>query len=104
MLSYAYPTRIRAVASHGVLAENERRWESLSDRDRERMEAVIRSVANRLLHEPTLQMKRAGGDRVHARIGLLRELFGLEDVAEPAEAREDDAAGADVHELRRRGR
>ena len=88
----------------GVLEENERRWDSLSDRDRERMEAVIRSVANRLLHEPTLQMKRAGGDRVHARIGLLRELFGLEDVAEHPEGSGEDDAGADVHELRRRGR
>jgi glutamyl-tRNA reductase len=88
----------------GVLEENERRWESLSDRDRERIEAIARTVANRLLHEPTLQMKRAGGDRVHARIGLLRELFGLEDVAEPPEEAGDDAAGADVRELRRRGR
>jgi len=88
----------------GVLEENDRRWESLSDRDRERMEAIARTVANRLLHEPTLQMKRAGGDRVHARIGLLRELFGLEDVAERAEEPADDAAGADVRELRRPGR
>src|SRR5436305_11857841 len=91
----------------GVLEENERRWESLSERDRDRMEALARTVANRLMHEPTLQLKRRArppGDRVHARIGLLRELFGLEDLAEPAEAREDDTAGADVHELRRRGR
>jgi glutamyl-tRNA reductase len=68
------------------------------------MEAIARTVANRLLHEPTLQMKRAGGDRVHARVGLLRELFGLEDVAERAQEPADDAAGADVRELRRRGR
>jgi glutamyl-tRNA reductase len=88
----------------GVLEENERRWESPSERDRDRIEAIARTVANRLLHEPTLQMKRAGGDRVHARIGLLRELFGLEDVAEPADEAGHDAGGADVRELRRRGR
>jgi glutamyl-tRNA reductase len=88
----------------GVLAENERRWETLSDRDRERMEAMARTVANRLLHEPTLQMKRTGGDRVHARIGLLRELFGLEDVAAPPEESGEHAGGADVRELRRPGR
>jgi hypothetical protein len=31
-------------------------------------------------------------------------LFGLEDVAERAEEPADDSAGADVRELRRRGR
>ena len=88
----------------GVLQENEGRWDELSERDRERIEAIARTVANRLLHEPTLQMKRAGGNRVHARIGLLRELFGLEDLAEPAEEPGDDAAGADVCALRRPAR
>ena len=107
--SRSLPT-IAALRAHAdaiverVLEENERRWESLSERDRDRIEAIARTVANRLLHEPTLQMKQAGGDRVHARIGLLRELFGLEDVAEPADEAGDDAGGADVRELRRRGR
>ena len=41
-----------------VLAENESRWESLSDADRERVEAMARAVAGRLLHEPTLRLKR----------------------------------------------
>ncbi|MDQ6751531.1 MAG: glutamyl-tRNA reductase, partial [Actinomycetota bacterium] len=52
----------------GVLAENAGRWESLSQRDRARVEAVARTVANRLLHEPTVRMKRAGGDRMHSRL------------------------------------
>jgi glutamyl-tRNA reductase len=77
----------------GVLEENDGRWESLSDRDRDRLEAVARTVMQRLLHEPTLRMKRAGEERTHARMQLLRELFGLE---EPASAPEAEADGADV--------
>src|SRR5688500_11686359 len=40
-----------------VLAENEGRWESLGERDRRRVEALARAVANRLLHEPTRHVK-----------------------------------------------
>jgi glutamyl-tRNA reductase len=65
----------------GVLAENATRWESLSERDRERVEKLARTVAQRLLHEPTLRMKSAGG---HGRLQLVRELFGLDDAAAPA--------------------
>ncbi|MEA2125401.1 MAG: glutamyl-tRNA reductase [Solirubrobacteraceae bacterium] len=63
----------------GVLEENETRWESLSERDRERVTAVARAVAQRLLHEPTLQVKQADGGARHARMHVLRELFGLVD-------------------------
>ncbi len=81
-----------------VLAENAGRWESLSERDRERVEAVARAVANRLLHEPTLRMKRGGEERAHARLQLLRELFGLEE-APPADVAEPGRPAADVTEL-----
>jgi glutamyl-tRNA reductase len=64
----------------GLLTENANRWESLSERDRERVEALARAVAQRLLHEPTLRMKAAGG---HGRLQLIRELFGLDDHATP---------------------
>jgi glutamyl-tRNA reductase len=91
----------------GVLAENEGRWESLGERDRERVETLARAVMNRLLHEPTLRMKRAGDERVHARMQLLRELFGLEDSAAAADT--DAKAPGEVRELparraQRRGR
>ena len=52
---------------------------SLSERDRERVAAVARAVAQRLLHEPTLQVKQADGGARHARMHVLRELFGLLD-------------------------
>jgi glutamyl-tRNA reductase len=80
-----------------VLAENEGRWDSLSDRDRKRVEALARAVAKRLLHEPTVRVKGLEASRRHARLQLLRELFGLDEAA--PEAAEQPA---EVRELRRR--
>ena len=60
-----------------VVDENRGKWESASPRDLERVDAVARAVVNRLLHEPTLQMKEMHDDRVHARMALIRDLFGL---------------------------
>jgi glutamyl-tRNA reductase len=80
-----------------VLAENDSRWESLSERDRKRVEALARAVAKRLLHEPTLRVKGLDATRRHSRLQLLRELFGLDDAA--PEAAEQPA---EVRELRRR--
>jgi glutamyl-tRNA reductase len=80
-----------------VLAENAGRWEALSERDRERVEAMARAVANRLLHEPTLRLKQTGPERRHTRLQLLRELFGLEDPAAVPEA--EDGAAAELRAL-----
>ena len=94
---------VAALREHGdavvasVLAENSGRLDGLSARDRGRVEAMLRAVANRLLHEPTLRVKQAGAEHRHARMQLLRELFGLE---EPAVGAAEDA-GAEVRELRR---
>ena len=82
----------------GVLAENEGRWDTMSERDLARVEALARAVANRLLHEPTLRVKQAGPESRHARMQVLRELFGLEEPAAP-EASEDGSA--EVHPFRR---
>ena len=68
-----------------LLAENAARWESLSDRDRERVEAMLRAAVKRLLHEPTERLRALGEDRRHARLQLMRELFGLEDAADRQE-------------------
>jgi len=76
-----------------VLRENELRWESLSDADRERVETLARAVVNRLLHEPTLRIKAAaekGGSYVY--LQALRELFGLDPDAPEYEV-EEAAAG-----------
>jgi glutamyl-tRNA reductase len=85
-----------------VLAENEGRWESLSDADRERVRAMAGAIAGRLLHEPTLRLKRSAGDAdASAHVHALRELFGLDPASDPLEG-----ADADVTELdaRRRAR
>jgi glutamyl-tRNA reductase len=67
-----------------VLAENEGRWESLGEADRERLVAMSKAIAARLLHEPTLRMKRAAGsDDAYLYVSALRELFGLDVETEP---------------------
>jgi glutamyl-tRNA reductase len=80
-----------------VLAENERRWESLSEADRARMDAMARAIASRLLHEPTLRIRRsAGSDDTYFYVSALRELFGLDIETEP-----EGELGSNVTELRR---
>jgi len=80
-----------------VLAENEPRWESLSEADRERLEAMAKAIASRLLHEPTLRMRRsAGTEEAYVYVSALRELFGLDVETEP----EGEDKGS-VTELRR---
>ncbi len=81
-----------------VLAENGPRWESLSEADRERVDAMAKAIASRLLHEPTLRMKRsAGSDDAYLYVSALRELFGLDPETEP-----EAEGGAKVTELRRK--
>ncbi|HUE31278.1 MAG TPA: hypothetical protein VMR79_10385, partial [Verrucomicrobiae bacterium] len=91
-----------------VVRENESRWETASPRDRERVDAIAQAIVNRLLHEPTLKMKELRDGRVHARMALVRDLFGLAQEepgaahgAEPEPVAEPEPL-AEVRELRRR--
>ncbi|MGA8744905.1 MAG: glutamyl-tRNA reductase [Solirubrobacterales bacterium] len=80
-----------------VLAENDSRWERLTEADRERLATMARAIASRLLHEPTLRMKRAAGaEDAYIYVSALRELFGLDGETEP-----QTRAPAAVTELRR---
>lgn len=119
----ALPT-IGALRAHGddivqqVLAENVGRWESASERDLARVEAIARAVMSRLLHEPTIRLRSLSEDRGHASLELVRELFGLRTVGgtrQGAQAGENTGAGelpseqqpaelAEVHDLRPRRR
>jgi glutamyl-tRNA reductase len=88
-----------------VVRENAGKWESASPRDLDRIDAVARAVVNRLLHDPTARMKELRDDRVHARMALVRDLFGLAEEAafegEDAPA-EPDQALAEVRVLPQR--
>jgi len=94
---------VSALREHGntiveqVLAENAGRWESASARDIARVEAVARAVMSRLLHEPTIRLRSLGGDRGHASLELVRELFGLQEDVPGAET--PGAELAEVHDL-----
>src|SRR6202011_5829069 len=98
----ALPT-VGALREHGnalveqVLAENAGRWESASDRDLARVEAIARAVMSRLLHEPTIRLRSMGADRGHASLEVVRELFGLRDEVEAEDS--PSAELAEVHEL-----
>ncbi len=85
----------------GLLAENAGRWENLSERDRERVEMLARTVVKRLLHEPTARVKGLEAEQRHARLQLLRELFGLEEPQAGGDAA-PEAAPAEVRALRPR--
>ena len=79
-----------------VMAENESRWESLSEADRRRVEAMAKAIASRLLHEPTLRMRRsAGNEDAYQYVSALKELFGLDVETEP-----EVDSGSNVTELR----
>jgi len=97
---------LRALADDIVeraLAENERRWEGMTEADQRRLRSMAVAIANRILHEPTLRLKRgADQDGVGALVHAVRELFGLD----PSAAALDEEPGAEVTELdeRRRAR
>jgi glutamyl-tRNA reductase len=88
---------VAALREHGnalveqILAENAGRWESASERDLLRVEAIARAVLGRLLHEPTIRLRSFSEERTpegtphsggqagaHASLQLVRELFGLD--------------------------
>ena len=74
-----------------VVSENEGKWEAASPRDRQRIDALANAIVNRLLHAPTASMKELRDDRVHQRMALVRDMFGL--------AAPEDEAMATVHAL-----
>jgi glutamyl-tRNA reductase len=84
-----------------VVSENEGRWESASERDLERVEAIARAIVNRLLHHPTARIKELRDDRVHARMALVRDLFGLsvDDEGAIEDAAADTEALSEIRQL-----
>ena len=87
-----------------VVRENTGKWESASERDLHRVEDMARAIVNRLLHEPTLRMKELRDDRVHARMALVRELFGLSSDEVAPEAPDAGQGLAEVRAISERRR
>ncbi len=82
-----------------VLAENKGRWDTASPRDLARVEAVARSVMQRLLHEPTIRLKGLpdAGSPAHGRLQIVRDLFGLDGAPSAHDA--GDGTADNVREL-----
>ena len=86
------------------MRENAGKWESASPRDLERIDALARAIVNRLLHDPTARLKELRDDRVHARMALVRDLFGWRSRrATSARASAPSRAGLSEDERARRG-
>jgi glutamyl-tRNA reductase len=84
-----------------VLRENESRWESLSDADRERVATLAGAVVSRLLHEPTRILRGAAGEGTSYRyVHALHELFGLEAALAPQEEAPAEVARLDARRRR----
>ncbi len=71
--------RARAEEIRGVeLAKHARLLASLDDEQRQAVEALTRGMVNKLVHEPTVQVKHAAGSAEGERLAeALRALFGL---------------------------
>jgi glutamyl-tRNA reductase len=87
-----------------VVAENDGKWETASERDHARIDAISRTIVNRLLHEPTLKMREMRDDRVHTRMAVIRELFGLDAETDTPGADQPSPAPSVEHLARRRSR
>jgi glutamyl-tRNA reductase len=100
--------RAQSIAEQ-VVTENVGKFEDLSDADRARMEAMAGAIVSRMLHEPTLKLKKSSEeDSAYVYIQALRELFAL-DAGATSNFEDDDELGtvAEVHSLddqRSRGR
>jgi glutamyl-tRNA reductase len=86
-----------------VLRENESRWESLSEADRERVATLAGAVVSRLLHEPTRMLRDAAGEGASYRyVHALQELFGLDDALAPLDDASAEVTRLDARRQRRR--
>jgi len=88
-----------------LLVENEARWEGLTETDRGRLESLARSIASRILHEPTIRLRGMSAEgQGQAEIEVLRDLFGLDLPSRRDGIEESDGMGeiASLDEHRRR--
>jgi glutamyl-tRNA reductase len=81
---------LRALGEHiraAELARVDGRWEALSERDRELVDRVTRSIVAKLLHEPTVRIKDLASTEDAAELAqTLARIFPLEVASDPAPA------------------
>jgi glutamyl-tRNA reductase len=79
-------TALREYADDIKQSEVERalgKLDSVSEKDRERIEAMAAGIVNKLLHGPTVELKQAANERGgYLYIESMRRLFKLNGVAE----------------------
>ncbi|MFY9264283.1 MAG: glutamyl-tRNA reductase [Solirubrobacterales bacterium] len=96
--------RAESIAEH-VVRENLDKFESLSEVDRERVDAMARAIVSRVLHEPTLRLKKSSGDDdAYAYVQTLRELFALDPSNDGPEGEPAEVRSLDEHRGRGRAR
>jgi glutamyl-tRNA reductase len=74
-------------------------WDSLSDADRERLDAVTKAIVNKILHEPTVRARAAVQNAEGLRhIESLRHLFALDEPPNGTEADVDQVLAPQAHD------
>lgn len=92
----------RSIAD-GVVEANRSQWESASPADLERVTLIARTVAQRLLHEPTKHLRDNDGEGSHGKLETVRTVFGLDDQQADQHAEAPEVDEAEVLPLTRRG-
>ena len=86
-----------------VVSGNSGQWESASAADLERISLIAKTVAQRLLHEPTKTLRSLDAAGTHGRLETVREIFNLDGEAQATDSAEQSENSADVVPLTRRG-
>jgi glutamyl-tRNA reductase len=74
-------------------------WDSLSEADRERLDAVTKAIVNKILHEPTVRARAAVQNAEGLRhIESLRHLFALDDQLNGADGNGDQVLAPQAHD------
>jgi glutamyl-tRNA reductase len=84
----------------GELERTSTSWASLTEADRERLEALTKAIVNKILHEPTVRARAAVRNAEGIRhIESLRHLFGLDEPDEDPPGADDPALAPRAHDV-----
>src|SRR5262245_7661654 len=83
---------VHDIAEHEVLRYRSRLG-ALSPTQEDALRQMVASLVNRLLHFPTLALKRSAAEDGGGRVDLIREIFGIE---APSQTSSERGGGADA--------